>query len=87
LATAETDEPPASTIHQRNGLGTLPIREGLSIADKYKVNTYLEASPEGFNLYLRHGWPEVDEMRLDLKPYGWRENSIDKCMSRKSGAT
>ena len=72
-----------SPNHQRKGLGVLLIREGLTIADQHNANTYVEASPEGLQLYQRHGWKEVDEIRVDLKPYGWNEISVDKCMIRK----
>ncbi|KAI4159159.1 MAG: hypothetical protein LQ342_006806 [Letrouitia transgressa] len=56
--------------YQRKGLGSLLIRDGLAAADRDNVNTYIEASPAGVELYKRHGWKQVDDILIDMAPYG-----------------
>ena len=46
------------------------IRPGLEAADKAGAQTYIEASPDGLPLYLRHGWEPVDKMEIDMEKYG-----------------
>ena len=56
--------------YQRRGLGSMLIRKGLEDADKAGAQTYIEATPDGLPLYLRHGWEPVEEMELDMAEYG-----------------
>ncbi|CAF9919151.1 MAG: hypothetical protein ALECFALPRED_000983 [Alectoria fallacina] len=56
--------------YQRRGLGSMLIRPGLDDADRAGAQTYIEASPDGLPLYLKHGWAPVDEMVLDMEKYG-----------------
>lgn len=42
------------------------IRPGLEDADKAGAQTYIEASPDGLPLYLKHGWEPVDNMVIDM---------------------
>lgn len=46
------------------------IRPGLEAADKAGEQTYIEASPSGLGLYLKHGWKPVDEMVIDMRSHG-----------------
>ena len=46
------------------------IRPGLADADRAGAQTYIEASPDGLPLYLKHGWAPVDEMVLDMGKHG-----------------
>ncbi len=46
------------------------IRPGLAAADKDGAQTFIEASPAGLPLYLRHGWEPVHEMVIDMRPHG-----------------
>ncbi|KAF6225891.1 hypothetical protein HO133_009893 [Letharia lupina] len=52
--------------YQRRGLGSMLIRPGLEDADKAGAQTYIEASPDGLPLYLKHGWEPVDKMVIDM---------------------
>ena len=52
------------------GLGTRLIAPGLEAADKAGAQAYIEASPSGLPLYLKHGWEPVDELVIDMKPHG-----------------
>lgn len=71
--------------HQRMGLGTLLINEGLAIADEKNAKTYIEASPKGLGLYLKHGWKLVDEIVLDMRQYGDSGVAKEQCLIRKPG--
>lgn len=62
------------------------IRPGLEAADKAGAQTYIEASPFGLPLYLRHGWEQVDEMVIDTRPYGGHEIEHQPFLMREPGA-
>ena len=62
------------------------IRPGLEAADKAGAQTYIEASPLGLPLYLRHGWEQVDEMVIDLRPYGGEGIERNPALMREPGA-
>lgn len=46
------------------------IEEGLDVADANNAKTYIEASPKGVQLYLRHGWKQVDDILIDVGKFG-----------------
>ena len=56
--------------HQGKGLGGRLLQLGLEEADKARAQTYIEASPAGLPVYLKYGWKAVDEMVIDMRPYG-----------------
>ncbi|KAI9893525.1 MAG: hypothetical protein M1814_006321 [Vezdaea aestivalis] len=62
--------------HQRKGAGTALIKYGISAADKTGIRCYLEASPDGSGLYQKYGFKKVEDIALDLHPWGvddaWR---------------
>lgn len=72
--------------HQRRGLGSLLIRPGLDAADRAGAQTYIEASPFGLPLYLRHGWEVVDGMAVDTGPYGGQGVEHQPFLMREPGA-
>ena len=61
------------------------INEGLANADRCKARTYIEASPSGYGLYLRHGWKQVDEIVIDIGKYGGRGVATEKLLLREPG--
>jgi len=71
--------------HQRQGLGTLLINEGLAVADEHNARTYIEASPKGLALYLKLGWKPVDEIVIDMKQYGGSMVVKETCLMRQPG--
>ncbi|KAL9065781.1 MAG: hypothetical protein Q9161_008006 [Pseudevernia consocians] len=71
--------------HQRLGLGSLLIRKGLAAADEVGARTYLESSAVGVPLYLKHGFKQVDEILIDMRPYEGTGIASEKCMMRKLG--
>ncbi|KAL8789430.1 MAG: hypothetical protein Q9213_001187 [Squamulea squamosa] len=75
-----------SPEYQRKGLGTMLIREGLAAADRDNARTYIEASPKGLGLYKKHGWKEVDEIVMDMRPHGGTGMATEKCLIREPGA-
>ena len=74
-----------SPAHQRKGLGAMLIREGLADADRDNARTYIEASPSGYELYLRHGWKQVDEIVIDISKHGGRGVATEKLLLREPG--
>ena len=74
-----------SPHHQRKGLGALLIRDGLSLVDKHNARTYIEASPVGLQLYQRHGWKLIDDISIDMTPYGGTGGASEKILMRAPG--
>lgn len=61
------------------------IGEGLADADRNNARTYIEASPAGYDLYLRHGWKQVDEIVIDVGKYGGHGVATEKLLLREPG--
>lgn len=74
-----------SPTHQRLGLGSLLIREGLARADEVGAKTCLASSAKGVSLYVRHGFKQVDDILIDMRPYGGTGIESEKCMIREPG--
>lgn len=74
-----------SPAYQRKGLGAMLIAEGLANADRDNARTYIEASPAGYELYLRHGWKQVDEVVIDIGKYGGHGVATEKLLLREPG--
>lgn len=56
------------------------------------MQSYLDTSPLGLNLYLKYGWRRVDEIRVDLGKYIGKgggekeeeeEEEVSLCMIRE----
>ncbi|PGH28818.1 hypothetical protein GX50_08447 [[Emmonsia] crescens] len=56
--------------HQGLGAGSAVLKYGVDIADKENVPGWLEASVQGYNLYKKFGFQDVDSFTLDLSRYG-----------------
>ncbi|KAJ5670962.1 hypothetical protein N7507_000089 [Penicillium longicatenatum] len=56
--------------HQGRGIGSALIRWGTQLADSLQTRIYLEATPEGYPIYLKYGWKRLDEVELDLGKFG-----------------
>lgn len=72
------------------GVGSLLVSHGLEVVDKAKMQSYLDTSPLGLNLYLKYGWRRVDEIRVDLGKYIGKgggekeeEEEVSLCMIRE----
>jgi GNAT superfamily N-acetyltransferase len=69
--------------YQRKGLGAMLLEDGLALADRDGCKTYIEASAKGLGLYLKYGWKEIDEVKVDTRPYGGHRIESTKCMMRE----
>ncbi|KAJ5666626.1 hypothetical protein N7462_011035 [Penicillium macrosclerotiorum] len=56
--------------HQGRGIGSALLRWGTAKADQWQVRIYLEATGEGYPLYIKHGWRPVEEIQLDRTQFG-----------------
>lgn len=74
-----------SPTHQRRGLGSLLLREGLAVADQMGAKTFLESSPAGVSLYSKHGFKQIDDILMDMRPYGGPGIVSEECMMREPG--
>lgn len=57
--------------HQRQGVGTLLLRNLLDFADKRGLPCYLESTPLAYTMYTRQGFENVDTVGIDLQQ--WRQ--------------
>jgi len=55
---------------QRRGVGSALLREGLREVDRLGLESFIDASPEGLELYKKFDWAEVTEVTVDLAAYG-----------------
>lgn len=46
------------------------LQWGMQLADTWQTRIYLEATPEGYPVYLKHGWKPVEELVLDFGQHG-----------------
>lgn len=46
------------------------LQWGMDYADERDARIYLEATLEGYPLYLKNGWRVVQELVLDFKSHG-----------------
>jgi hypothetical protein len=58
------------------------LEDGLALADRDGCKTYIEASAKGLGLYLKYGWKEIDDVKVDTRPYGGHSVESTKCMMR-----
>ena len=54
---------------RRQGAASLLLEWGTARADAHGIPCYLQASPEGASLYQKHGFVEVDQVVVDLRPW------------------
>ncbi|TGO27090.1 hypothetical protein BPAE_0047g00060 [Botrytis paeoniae] len=55
--------------HQRRGIGTLLLEQGLKLADEKSLQVVLGASPWGIGLYRKYGFVDVHGMDIQLDRY------------------
>ncbi|GAT25851.1 GNAT family acetyltransferase [Aspergillus luchuensis] len=55
---------------QGNGVGTALLKWGIERADARNARVYLEATKDGYPLYWKHGWRDLQVAGLDFTKYG-----------------
>ncbi|WEW59109.1 hypothetical protein PRK78_004578 [Emydomyces testavorans] len=70
---------------QGRGIGSALLRDGFAVAAEHNVPVWLEASEEGYSLYKRLGFEDVEAFELDLTKYGGRTVSRGVGMIRAAG--
>ncbi|RAQ49720.1 GNAT family acetyltransferase [Aspergillus flavus] len=56
--------------YQGKGIGSKLLQWGTEQADARNARIYLEATIEGYPLYRKYGWHEVDRIEIDYAQYG-----------------
>jgi len=67
--------------HQRRGAGSMLVNWGTRIADEERLPCYLEATAEGYPLYRKNGFEDVNILDMDLTQWGLGINR-HTCMIR-----
>lgn len=68
--------------HERRGIGSQLLRQGLDKIDKLGVWTFLIASSTGRGLYLKNDFEIVSELDFDATKYGGRSKAEHWVMLR-----
>lgn len=71
-----------SRDHQRKGIGSALLEEGLALAEKLDLPVWLQASKSGRGLYVKHGFVVDEAWEVDLEPYGVDVVEPFACMIR-----
>lgn len=78
LATLNTDP-----RHNRRGAATLLLRWGLEEAQKRELPVYLHSSLQGHDLYLKHGFRDLEELVTDFSQWGLEERNYNWAMIKE----
>ncbi|KAF6834463.1 hypothetical protein CPLU01_04928 [Colletotrichum plurivorum] len=70
--------------HQRRGVGRQLIEWGLDEAARVGFPAYLVASPDGYPLYVKCGFVDVEEVRMDFTRFGVPRVCTSRLMVRES---
>ncbi|PYI11210.1 hypothetical protein BO78DRAFT_413681 [Aspergillus sclerotiicarbonarius CBS 121057] len=62
---------------QRQGLGGVLVQRGVEEADRLGLQAYTEASKDGYGLYVKFGFEEVDRVTVDLEPWGGKPGEFN----------
>jgi GNAT superfamily N-acetyltransferase len=54
---------------QGRGFGSAVLKWGTEKADAAQSRIFLEATPEGVPVYLKHGWKILEEVTMDYTPF------------------
>ncbi|KAH6719074.1 hypothetical protein BKA61DRAFT_641252 [Leptodontidium sp. MPI-SDFR-AT-0119] len=68
--------------YQRRGLASRLLSHVLSIADQENRKCYIEATAAGHPVYFKLGFRDVDELKVDLRPYGGDFVGVNTVMIR-----
>lgn len=74
-----------SPSHQRLGAGTALVRWGVDLADHEDRVAWVEASPDGYPVYLRQGFEPVDVQDLDVKGLWGATRGVDENWGQRAG--
>ena len=71
--------------HHRRGIASKLLKWGLDQADAEGLPVWIDATPKGLPLYIRHGWKEVDHIDIHAGKYGGEEGAVYRtvCMLRE----
>ncbi|KAJ6177672.1 hypothetical protein N7519_008133 [Penicillium mononematosum] len=56
--------------YQGRGFGSAVLKWGMEKADASQSRIFLEGTPEGVPVYLKHGWKILEEVVMDYKQFG-----------------
>ncbi|KAH2878153.1 hypothetical protein KXW22_003014, partial [Aspergillus fumigatus] len=73
----------ANNDHQGKGVGKALLDWGVRMADQKQARIYLEATPEGYPLYRKCGWRDVEDIVMDYSVYGGEGEATYAVMIRE----
>lgn len=74
-----------TTTRQRLGAGSALLAWGNEFADKHGRTSWLSASPNGYPLYRRFGFEDVEALDVDVARYGAGAQREDEIWGHSSG--
>ncbi|OGM42793.1 GNAT family acetyltransferase [Aspergillus bombycis] len=76
-----------SPEHQGKGIGSKLLQWGTQHADARNARIYLEATIEGYPLYRKYGWHEMERIVIDYAEYGGTGQAVFVLMMRDPQGT
>lgn len=73
--------------HQKRGIGSMLLSDGLAYADKNGLKTIVIAKTRGVKLYQEHGFRIVEKIQQERPEYGWTEPCINTILVRQPEPT
>ena len=52
--------------YQRQGIGSMVMRWGTGKLEEMQVPSFIVSSEQGYGLYMKHGYKEVDRWEVDM---------------------
>ncbi|PYI01493.1 hypothetical protein BO78DRAFT_378880 [Aspergillus sclerotiicarbonarius CBS 121057] len=71
----------------RQGAGSMLVKSGTDVADKYGIKTYVMSEPAGLKVYLNHGFKVVEEVAVDYAQFGGTEDMVHYFLVREPVST
>ncbi|KAF9697377.1 hypothetical protein EKO04_005064 [Ascochyta lentis] len=72
--------------HQKRGVGSLLLSDGLAYADKNGLKTIVVAKTPGVKLYQEHGFDIIERIDQERPEYGWSERCTTTILIRQPKA-
>ena len=69
--------------YQHQGIASLLVKSGLSVADAYRQGAYVMASPAGLRVYDDQGFEIAETTSTDCSRFGLRELDFHHFMVRE----
>lgn len=68
--------------YQKKGLASMILQEGLDVVDAEGRKCFIESTADGYPVYLKLGFRDLEIVEVDLRRWGGEEMGINRFMVR-----